>query len=119
MQNFQVDHGVLKSLLQTNKHLLRGAESFDGFSRRLMRNMQNAHPFEPYEVQELLVGYKQVQTHNRIHDPEAGQRLAQEIKRWQAAKVRYLSGEWHEKPLLPCTGAQTKAIDEINAWFGL
>ena len=116
---FKVNREILKDFQTTGRRILKQAEALDEFSRRLNNNLADERPraFEDYETSQLLAGYRLVQTHNRIHNTEAGQLLAREVKVWLGATVPHLHGDWQEKPLLPCTAGQAAQFAEIHSWF--
>jgi hypothetical protein len=116
--SFRINQEVVKSLYEQGRQILKAAERFDESWKRIGRKLSKLDFLEVWETMELLQTYTLIQTWNRVHAPETGRLLAQEVKRWQTTKVEVMRLQWVEKNLLETTPEMTAKFNAIHAWFG-
>lgn len=116
VMEFEVSDKVLREMQAQGKSILSTARIFENTFAAIVTRLRKGTQVEDYLTANLMQAYYILQTHNKAHDPEAGKVLADEVKRWQAAKVRvpYRDGLF---PFLDCTAAITARINEVHGWF--
>lgn len=113
---FEVNDAVLRDMAAQGKSILHKAKIFENTFGAITARLRKGQQIEDYLTAELYQAYSLIQTHNKAHDPEAGKRFADEVKKWQAAKIRvpYRDGLF---PFLDTTETIAARINEIHAWF--
>ena len=115
---FEPDYAVLRDFETAGKSILNSAKTFGGTFERLARFIKQGRQLPAHGTADLMDAYRLVQIHNRVKNPEAGKRLAAEVKRWQAAKVRVPGfHEPEQKPLLESNKGLDELFSKIHAWF--
>jgi hypothetical protein len=117
VMEFEVSDKVLREMQAQGKSILSTARVFENTFAAIVTRLRKGTQVEDYLTAELNAG---IPPHcKRTTKPtttEAGKVLADEVKRWQAAKVRvpYRDGLF---PFLDCTAAITARINEVHGWF--
>ncbi len=114
---FEVNDDLLREMSNRGKNLLSSARIFEATFGRIIDRLRKGEQVEDYLTAELLQAYRLLATWYLVHDREAGKRIADEVRMWQAAKVkvRYKS---QPQPFLDCTEPITKGFNEVHGWFG-
>ena len=115
---FEPNHDIVRDFQKEGMSILNAAKVFGGTTEKLFRFIKQGRQLPSHGTADLYSAYRTVQIFNRAMDREAGKRLAAEVKRWQAAKVRVPGfHEPEQKPLLESNKGLDELFSKIHAWF--
>lgn len=86
--HFEPSNAVIAAFGSKGKSLLSDARIFEQTFGNIVNLMREGKQIPEHGTVELWRAYHLVATHYKVHDVEAGKRLAAEMKRWLSAKVK-------------------------------
>jgi|GEM_PF-3916368 len=115
MTDLIINEEILTAFNNVGSRMNRAAQAFE-FWQKYARRLKKGEQMDKFQAANFVQVYRMVQTICYVENPRLGRKIADEVKRWQAATIanRYTGAEI---PLIELTEPMAANVNAVHTWF--